>query len=243
MKSFFSKKKDYFRKFYSCSFFQLFLFCISSSFDGTSSKERELFKQGRDTLTVVVSANALGQNRGNVNDGELLGLAALVLGDGVGVGDHDLVNAGAFFELLEGVAGEDAVGGEEEHALGAAVLDAVLRGGDKGAVAVNHVVEENGRLVAHVAYKRDELFLLHEHLVLLVVAALDVAGSAEGVLGVHAAFEPAIVGIAGLRGGVGLVVLVRVVVVDNVTADNAGHVLAVGRNDTDLFFLAVLVDL
>jgi len=85
----------------------------------------DLCEQITDTLTIVRAADSLCQCRADVEDDELAANGTLLDRDRVRVGDHNLVDVSALFNLTQRVATENSVGGNDIDLLGT-VTDKVI---------------------------------------------------------------------------------------------------------------------
>ena len=74
------------------------------------------------------------------------------------VRDHDLAQP-ALVQLLDGVAGQDAVG-DDGDGLAGAVVEHHVRGFHQSAARVRHIVHDDGDLLPHVAHEDHAAYLV-----------------------------------------------------------------------------------
>jgi hypothetical protein len=117
-------------------------------------------KQKADTLSIVRPPTRLGQHGADIDGFNAAALLAirnaeplqLLLGNRHRVRDNELAET-AVLEYLYRLAGEDAVCDKGNDVL-SSVLDKRIGSFGECATSISHIVHEDGRLVAHVAYQR-----------------------------------------------------------------------------------------
>lgn len=90
------------------------------------------------------AADSFGEGGADIEHVQLGAQSTLLGGNGVGVGDNNLVHVGALLDLAERVAAQNSVGGNDVHRLGT-VVDQVVGSLQERVATIDHVILRKSR--------------------------------------------------------------------------------------------------
>jgi hypothetical protein len=132
-----------------------FVYCRFRSSFSHQLVRVEVTVQGADALAVVVPADGLGKKTAYIENDELLDVLGCSSRNRVRVCDDDLIDLFAVLEFLQGVATEQTVRGHAVDLGSTTTFHDSLSSGDPGTSLVDHVIDDDHRLVAHIADESD----------------------------------------------------------------------------------------